>query len=114
MRGTKTQPLSDTNLSNSEEKNLHSYLNFNSNMGLIHTLCSEKYLSSKNIKKIIDSLSKEECCEREYILFQTYCNTKGKGFKTHTNFVEISTFNWAIYHSEFFRKIVSSTMKFDK
>ena len=43
---TYCQPLSDMNLSDSEGKNLHQYLNFNSNMGLIHTPCSEKYLPS--------------------------------------------------------------------
>ena len=48
---TYCQPLSDMNLSDSEEKNLHQYLNFNSNMGLIHTPCSEKYLPSEKRKK---------------------------------------------------------------
>uniref|UniRef100_A0A6N2KMR3 Ycf2 N-terminal domain-containing protein n=1 Tax=Salix viminalis TaxID=40686 RepID=A0A6N2KMR3_SALVM len=38
-------------------KNLHQYLNFNSNMGLIHTPCSEKYLPSEKGKN--ESLSKE-------------------------------------------------------
>ncbi|KAL8135400.1 hypothetical protein AgCh_010155 [Apium graveolens] len=33
-----------------EGKNSHQYLNFNSNMGLIHTPCSEKYLPSKKRK----------------------------------------------------------------
>nr|KJB15229.1 hypothetical protein B456_002G166000 [Gossypium raimondii] len=41
---TYCQPFSDMNPSDSEEKNLHQYLNFNSKMGLIHTPCSEKYL----------------------------------------------------------------------
>nr|YP_009245052.1 hypothetical chloroplast RF2 [Kolkwitzia amabilis]AMR73740.1 hypothetical chloroplast RF2 [Kolkwitzia amabilis] len=45
---TYCQPLSDMNLSDSEGKNLHQYLNFNSNMGLIHT---EKYLPSEKRKK---------------------------------------------------------------
>nr|YP_009493748.1 hypothetical chloroplast RF2 [Weigela florida]YP_009493765.1 hypothetical chloroplast RF2 [Weigela florida]AWN57643.1 hypothetical chloroplast RF2 [Weigela florida]AWN57644.1 hypothetical chloroplast RF2 [Weigela florida] len=45
---TYCQPLSDMNLSDSEGKNLHQYLNFNSNMGLIHT---DKYLPSKKRKK---------------------------------------------------------------
>nr|YP_010178207.1 Ycf2 [Impatiens cyanantha]YP_010178228.1 Ycf2 [Impatiens cyanantha]QUV73803.1 Ycf2 [Impatiens cyanantha]QUV73824.1 Ycf2 [Impatiens cyanantha]QUV73892.1 Ycf2 [Impatiens cyanantha]QUV73913.1 Ycf2 [Impatiens cyanantha] len=48
---TYCQPLSDMNLSDSEGKNLHQYLNFNSNMDLIHTPCSEKYLPSKKRKK---------------------------------------------------------------
>nr|AVM82596.1 hypothetical chloroplast RF21 [Cuspidaria floribunda]AVM82597.1 hypothetical chloroplast RF21 [Cuspidaria floribunda] len=46
---TYCQPLSDMNLSDSERKNLHQYLN--SNMGLIHTPCSEKYLPSEKRKK---------------------------------------------------------------
>nr|YP_011031185.1 hypothetical protein RF2 [Sanicula rugulosa]YP_011031202.1 hypothetical protein RF2 [Sanicula rugulosa]WQT72734.1 hypothetical protein RF2 [Sanicula hacquetioides]WQT72735.1 hypothetical protein RF2 [Sanicula hacquetioides]WQT72819.1 hypothetical protein RF2 [Sanicula rugulosa]WQT72820.1 hypothetical protein RF2 [Sanicula rugulosa] len=48
---TYCQPLSDLNLSDSEGKNSHQYLNFNSNMGLIHTPCSEKYLPSEKRKK---------------------------------------------------------------
>uniref|UniRef100_A0AAT9ZTQ4 Protein Ycf2 n=1 Tax=Phanera cardinalis TaxID=3078825 RepID=A0AAT9ZTQ4_9FABA len=48
---TYCQPLSDMNLSDSEGKNLHQYLNFNSNMGLIHTPCSEKYLQRKKPEK---------------------------------------------------------------
>ncbi|MFS7891465.1 Protein Ycf2 A [Helianthus anomalus] len=55
---TYCQPLSDMNLSDSEGKNLYQYLNFNSNMGLIHTPCSEKYLPSEKRKKT-ESLSKE-------------------------------------------------------
>nr|AVM82678.1 hypothetical chloroplast RF21 [Podranea ricasoliana]AVM82679.1 hypothetical chloroplast RF21 [Podranea ricasoliana] len=46
---TYCQPLSDRNLSDSEGKNLHQYPN--SNMGLIHTPCSEKYLPSEKRKK---------------------------------------------------------------
>nr|YP_009731797.1 Ycf2 [Siphonostegia chinensis]YP_009731815.1 Ycf2 [Siphonostegia chinensis]QHR84991.1 Ycf2 [Siphonostegia chinensis]QHR85009.1 Ycf2 [Siphonostegia chinensis] len=46
---TYCEPLSDMNLSDSEEKNLHEYLN--SNMGLIHTPGSEKYLPSEKRKK---------------------------------------------------------------
>ncbi|KAL4394140.1 hypothetical protein AHAS_Ahas02G0122200 [Arachis hypogaea] len=38
-------------------KNLHQYLNLNSNMGLIHTPCSEKYLPSEKGKT--ESLSKK-------------------------------------------------------
>uniref|UniRef100_A0AAU7YST6 Protein Ycf2 n=1 Tax=Durio graveolens TaxID=140963 RepID=A0AAU7YST6_9ROSI len=48
---TYCQPLSDMNPSDSEEKNLDQYLNFNSNMGLIHTPCSEKDLPSEKRKK---------------------------------------------------------------
>nr|YP_009436067.1 hypothetical chloroplast RF2 [Colensoa physaloides]YP_009436092.1 hypothetical chloroplast RF2 [Colensoa physaloides]ATG26244.1 hypothetical chloroplast RF2 [Colensoa physaloides]ATG26271.1 hypothetical chloroplast RF2 [Colensoa physaloides] len=48
---TYCQLLSAMNLSDSEGKNLHQSLNFNSNMGLIHNPCSEKYLPSKKEKK---------------------------------------------------------------
>nr|YP_009914947.1 Ycf2 [Chuquiraga oppositifolia]YP_009914966.1 Ycf2 [Chuquiraga oppositifolia]QLF67656.1 Ycf2 [Chuquiraga oppositifolia]QLF67674.1 Ycf2 [Chuquiraga oppositifolia] len=59
---TYCQPLSDMNLSNSEGKNLYQYLNFNSNMGLIHTPCSEKYLPSEKRKK--RSLCLKKCVEK--------------------------------------------------
>nr|YP_010443426.1 hypothetical protein RF2 [Arenaria serpyllifolia]YP_010443445.1 hypothetical protein RF2 [Arenaria serpyllifolia]UTE94300.1 hypothetical protein RF2 [Arenaria serpyllifolia]UTE94320.1 hypothetical protein RF2 [Arenaria serpyllifolia] len=56
------QPLSDMNLSDSERKNLHQYLNFNSNMGLIYTPCSEKYLPSEKRQK--RSLCLKKCVEK--------------------------------------------------
>nr|YP_009536785.1 hypothetical chloroplast RF2 [Dioscorea sansibarensis]YP_009536802.1 hypothetical chloroplast RF2 [Dioscorea sansibarensis]AYM33760.1 hypothetical chloroplast RF2 [Dioscorea sansibarensis]AYM33777.1 hypothetical chloroplast RF2 [Dioscorea sansibarensis] len=59
---TYCQPLSDMNLFDSEGKNLHQYLSFNSNMGLIHTLCSEKYLPSGKRKK--QSLCLKKCVEK--------------------------------------------------
>nr|YP_009581324.1 hypothetical chloroplast RF21 [Enemion raddeanum]YP_009581340.1 hypothetical chloroplast RF21 [Enemion raddeanum]QBK49389.1 hypothetical chloroplast RF21 [Enemion raddeanum]QBK49405.1 hypothetical chloroplast RF21 [Enemion raddeanum] len=59
---TYCQPLSDMNLSDSEGKNLHQYFNFNSNMGLIHTPCSEKYLPSEKRKK--RSLCLKKCVEK--------------------------------------------------
>nr|YP_009651978.1 hypothetical chloroplast RF21 [Chimonanthus nitens]YP_009651995.1 hypothetical chloroplast RF21 [Chimonanthus nitens]YP_010481904.1 hypothetical chloroplast RF21 [Chimonanthus salicifolius]YP_010481921.1 hypothetical chloroplast RF21 [Chimonanthus salicifolius]YP_010481988.1 hypothetical chloroplast RF21 [Chimonanthus zhejiangensis]YP_010482005.1 hypothetical chloroplast RF21 [Chimonanthus zhejiangensis]UDY67956.1 hypothetical chloroplast RF21 [Chimonanthus grammatus]QCY72707.1 hypothetic len=59
---TYCQPLSDMNLSDSEGKNLHQYLSFNSNMGLIHTPCSEKYLPSGKRKK--RSLCLKKCVEK--------------------------------------------------
>nr|YP_009756592.1 hypothetical chloroplast RF21 [Broussonetia luzonica]YP_009756613.1 hypothetical chloroplast RF21 [Broussonetia luzonica]QCA41218.1 hypothetical chloroplast RF21 [Broussonetia luzonica]QCA41239.1 hypothetical chloroplast RF21 [Broussonetia luzonica] len=59
---TYCQPLSDMNLSDSEGKNLHQYLNFNSNMGLIHTPCSEKYLPSEKSKK--RGLCLKKCLEK--------------------------------------------------
>nr|YP_009557586.1 hypothetical protein RF2 [Macarthuria keigheryi]QBC72345.1 hypothetical protein RF2 [Macarthuria keigheryi] len=67
---TYCQPLSDMNLSDSERKNLHQYLNFNSNMGLIYTPCSEKYLPSEKRKK--RSLCLKKCVEkgRVYRTFQ--------------------------------------------
>ncbi|RDY14308.1 Protein Ycf2, partial [Mucuna pruriens] len=62
---TYCQPLSDMNLPDSEGKNLHQYLNFNSNMGLIHTPCSEKYLPSEKKKKRSPCLKK--CLEKGQI-----------------------------------------------
>ncbi|XP_073220846.1 hypothetical chloroplast RF21 (chloroplast) [Cicer arietinum] len=50
---TYCEPLSDRNLPNSEGKNLHQYLNFNSNIGLIDIPYSEKYLPSEKRKKRI-------------------------------------------------------------
>ncbi|KAK9661538.1 hypothetical protein RND81_O114900 [Saponaria officinalis] len=50
------------NLSDSERKNLHQYLNFNSNMGVIYTPCSEKYLPSEKRKK--RSLCLKKCVEK--------------------------------------------------
>nr|YP_010249895.1 hypothetical protein RF2 [Strobilanthes biocullata]QTT78337.1 hypothetical protein RF2 [Strobilanthes biocullata] len=56
------------NLSDSEGKNLHQCLN--SNMGLIHTPCSEKYLPSEKRRK--RSLSLKKCVEKGqmYRIFQ--------------------------------------------
>nr|YP_010163418.1 hypothetical chloroplast RF21 [Parochetus communis]QRI61210.1 hypothetical chloroplast RF21 [Parochetus communis] len=51
LETTYCQRLSDMNLPDSEGKNLHQYLNFNSNIGLIHTPYSEKYLPSEKRKK---------------------------------------------------------------
>nr|QUV77273.1 hypothetical protein RF2 [Markhamia cauda-felina]QUV77274.1 hypothetical protein RF2 [Markhamia cauda-felina] len=61
---TYCQPLSDMNLSDSEGKNLHQYLN--SNMGLIHTPCSEKYLPSEKRKKrsLCPGLRLKKCVEK--------------------------------------------------
>nr|YP_010858386.1 hypothetical protein RF2 [Wallichia gracilis]YP_010858403.1 hypothetical protein RF2 [Wallichia gracilis]WGM71787.1 hypothetical protein RF2 [Wallichia gracilis]WGM71804.1 hypothetical protein RF2 [Wallichia gracilis] len=67
---TYCQPLSDMNLSDSEGKNLYQYLSFNSNMGLIHTPCSEKYFPSGKRKK--RSLCLKKCVEKRqmYRIFQ--------------------------------------------
>nr|YP_010259001.1 hypothetical chloroplast RF21 [Chiloglottis cornuta]YP_010259009.1 hypothetical chloroplast RF21 [Chiloglottis cornuta]UIX23871.1 hypothetical chloroplast RF21 [Chiloglottis cornuta]UIX23879.1 hypothetical chloroplast RF21 [Chiloglottis cornuta] len=59
LERTSCQPLSDMNLSDSEGKNLHQYLSFNSNMGLIHTPCS---LPSEKRKK--RSLCLKKCVEK--------------------------------------------------
>nr|YP_009861266.1 photosystem I assembly protein Ycf2 [Orontium aquaticum]QIU82957.1 photosystem I assembly protein Ycf2 [Orontium aquaticum] len=65
---TYCQPFSDMNLSDS--KNSHQYLSFNSNMGLIHTPCSDKYLPSGKRKK--RSLCLKKCVEKRqmYRIFQ--------------------------------------------
>nr|YP_010291581.1 hypothetical protein RF2 [Rapatea paludosa]YP_010291598.1 hypothetical protein RF2 [Rapatea paludosa]ULQ67588.1 hypothetical protein RF2 [Rapatea paludosa]ULQ67605.1 hypothetical protein RF2 [Rapatea paludosa] len=67
---TYCQPLSDMNLSDSEGENLHQYLSFNSNMGLIHTPCSEKYLPSGKRKKRSLCLKKYVEKGRMYRTFQ--------------------------------------------
>nr|UDN43298.1 hypothetical protein RF2 [Leptodermis kumaonensis]UDN43315.1 hypothetical protein RF2 [Leptodermis kumaonensis] len=69
LERTYCQPLSDMNLSDSEGKNLHQYRNFNSNMGLIHTPCSEKYLPSEKRKK--RSLCLKKCVEKGQ-LYRTF------------------------------------------
>nr|QUB02887.1 hypothetical chloroplast RF21 [Weldenia candida]QUB02904.1 hypothetical chloroplast RF21 [Weldenia candida] len=79
---TYCQPLSDMNLSDSEGKNFHQYFNFNSNMGLIHTPCSEKYLPSGKRKKrslcLKKRVEKRQMYRRDsaflskWNLFQTY------------------------------------------
>nr|YP_011008531.1 Ycf2 [Tacca plantaginea]YP_011008552.1 Ycf2 [Tacca plantaginea]WPV72357.1 Ycf2 [Tacca plantaginea]WPV72378.1 Ycf2 [Tacca plantaginea] len=66
---TYCQSLSDMNLSDSEGKNLHQYLSFNSNMGLIHTPCSEKYLPSGKRKK--QSLCLKKCVEKRQ-MYRTF------------------------------------------
>uniref|UniRef100_UPI0030E31653 Ycf2 n=1 Tax=Alisma lanceolatum TaxID=365730 RepID=UPI0030E31653 len=66
---TYCQPFSDMNLSDSEGKNLHQYLSFNSNMGLIHTPCSEKYLPSAKRKK--RSLCLKKCVEK-WQMYRTF------------------------------------------
>nr|UBT67960.1 hypothetical protein RF2 [Panax vietnamensis] len=106
---TYCQPLSDMNLSDSEGKNSHQYLNFNSNMGLIHTPCSEKYLPSEKRKK--RSLCLKKCVEKgqmyrtfqrdsafstlsKWNLFQTYMPwfLTSTGYK-YLNFIFLDTFS---------------------
>ncbi|KAF1876930.1 hypothetical protein Lal_00033855 [Lupinus albus] len=62
---TYCQSLSHMNLPDSEGKNLHQYMNFNANMGLIHTPCFEKYLPSEKRKKQSPCLKK--CLEKGQI-----------------------------------------------
>ena len=72
---TYCQPLSDMNLPDSEGKNLHQYLNFNSNMGLIHTPCSEKCLPSEKRKKRSPCLKK--CLEKGQ-MYRTFQRDKSE------------------------------------
>ena len=118
---TYCQPLSDMNLSDSEGKNLHQYLNFNSNMGLIHTPCSEKYLPSEKRKK--RSLCLKKCLEKgqmyrtfqrdsafstlsKWNLFQTYMPwfLTSTGYK-YLNLIFLDTFSDLL-------PILSSSQKF--
>nr|YP_009556053.1 hypothetical protein RF2 [Sarcobatus vermiculatus]YP_009556070.1 hypothetical protein RF2 [Sarcobatus vermiculatus]QBC69849.1 hypothetical protein RF2 [Sarcobatus vermiculatus]QBC69850.1 hypothetical protein RF2 [Sarcobatus vermiculatus]QBE88282.1 hypothetical chloroplast RF2 [Sarcobatus vermiculatus]QBE88302.1 hypothetical chloroplast RF2 [Sarcobatus vermiculatus] len=106
---TYCQPLSDMNLSDSERKNLHQYLNFNLNMGLIYTPCSEKYLPSEKRKK--QSLCLKKCVEKgqmyrtfqrdsafstlsKWNLFQTYMPwfLTSTGYK-YLNLIFLDTFS---------------------
>nr|YP_008999896.1 hypothetical chloroplast RF21 [Petrosavia stellaris]AGY95348.1 hypothetical chloroplast RF21 [Petrosavia stellaris] len=73
---TYCQPLSDMNLSDSEGKNLHQYLSFNSKMGLIHTPCSDKYLPSGDKylpsgKRKKRSLCLKKCVEKRQ-MYRTF------------------------------------------
>nr|YP_010723327.1 Ycf2 protein [Phalocallis coelestis]YP_010723345.1 Ycf2 protein [Phalocallis coelestis]WDW26697.1 Ycf2 protein [Phalocallis coelestis]WDW26715.1 Ycf2 protein [Phalocallis coelestis] len=80
---TYCQPLSDMNLSDSEGKNLHQYLSFNSNMGLIHTPCSEKDFPSGKRKK--RSLCLKKCVEKG----QMY-----RTFRRNSAFSNLSKWKW--------------------
>nr|YP_010575694.1 Ycf2 protein [Xylanche himalaica]YP_010575702.1 Ycf2 protein [Xylanche himalaica]UZN42927.1 Ycf2 protein [Xylanche himalaica]UZN42935.1 Ycf2 protein [Xylanche himalaica] len=116
---TYCQPLSDMNLSDSEGKNLHQYLN--SNMGLIHTPCSDKYLPSEKRKK--RSLCLKKCVEKgqmyrtfqrdsvfstisKWNLFQTYMPwfLTSTGYK-YLNLIFLDTFSELL-------PILSSSQKF--
>nr|YP_010379028.1 hypothetical protein RF2 [Astragalus americanus]UCS40017.1 hypothetical protein RF2 [Astragalus americanus] len=66
------QPLSDMNLTDSEGKNLHKYLNFNSNMGLIQTPYSEKFFPSEKRKKRSPYVKKPLEKGEMYRTFQRY------------------------------------------
>nr|YP_010987236.1 hypothetical protein RF2 [Krascheninnikovia ceratoides]YP_010987254.1 hypothetical protein RF2 [Krascheninnikovia ceratoides]WOL38652.1 hypothetical protein RF2 [Krascheninnikovia ceratoides]WOL38653.1 hypothetical protein RF2 [Krascheninnikovia ceratoides] len=59
---TDCQPFFDMSLSDSEKKNLHQYLDINSNMDFISTPCSEKYLLLEKRKK--RSLCLKKCVEK--------------------------------------------------
>nr|WRY72286.1 hypothetical chloroplast RF21 [Sclerocactus unguispinus]WRY72303.1 hypothetical chloroplast RF21 [Sclerocactus unguispinus] len=92
---TYCQPLSDMNLSDSERKNLHQYLNFNSNMGFIYTpSCSEKYLPSEKSKK--RSLCLKKCVDEkgQWNRFQKFMPLflTSRGYK-HLNLIFLDTFS---------------------
>nr|AUD56529.1 Ycf2 [Cabomba caroliniana] len=104
---TYCQPLSDMNLSDSEGKNLHQYLSFNSNLGLIHTPCSEKYLPSAKkrnlcLKKCVEKRQIYRAFQRDsafsnlskWNLFQTYMPwfLTSAGCK-YLNFILLDTFS---------------------
>nr|QXV93841.1 Ycf2 [Epimedium diphyllum]QXV93858.1 Ycf2 [Epimedium diphyllum]QXV95083.1 Ycf2 [Epimedium trifoliolatobinatum]QXV95100.1 Ycf2 [Epimedium trifoliolatobinatum] len=114
------QALSDMNPSDSEGKNLHQFLNFNSKMGLID---SEKYLlpSEKRKKR---SLYLNKCVEegqmyRTYSAFSTLSNMfqtympwffTSTGYK-YLNFILLDTFK-KVYNSDLLRiAILSSSQK---
>nr|NP_054393.1 Ycf2 [Epifagus virginiana]NP_054397.1 Ycf2 [Epifagus virginiana]P30072.1 RecName: Full=Protein Ycf2 [Epifagus virginiana]AAA65867.1 unknown [Epifagus virginiana]AAA65873.1 unknown [Epifagus virginiana] len=120
---TYCQPLSDMNLSDSEGKNFHQYLNFNSNMGLIHTPCSDKYLPSEKRKKRSLCINKYKCVEKgqmyrtfqrkvafstlsKWNLFQTYMPwfLTSAGYK-YINLIFLDTFSELL-------SILSSSKKF--
>nr|YP_009894582.1 Ycf2 [Crateva tapia]YP_009894602.1 Ycf2 [Crateva tapia]QKK41042.1 Ycf2 [Crateva tapia]QKK41062.1 Ycf2 [Crateva tapia] len=118
---TYCQTLSDMNLSDSEEKSLHQYLNFNSNMGLIHTPCSEKYLPSEKrkkrslcLKKCVDKGQMDRTFQRDsafstlskWNLFQTYMPwfLTSTGYK-YLNLIFLDTFSDLL-------RILSSSQKF--
>ncbi|CAI0433468.1 unnamed protein product [Linum tenue] len=117
----RSDPLSDMNLSDSEGENLHQYLNFNSNMGLIHTPCFEKYLPSEKRKK--RNLCLKKCVEKgqmyrifqrdsvfstlsKWNLFQTYMPwfLTSTGYK-YLNLIFLDTFSDLL-------PILSSSQKF--
>nr|SFV96892.1 Ycf2 [Ionopsidium abulense]SFV96910.1 Ycf2 [Ionopsidium abulense] len=118
LERTYCQTLSDMNLSDSEEKSLHQYLNFNSNMGLIHTPCSEKYLQRKKqslcLKKCVDKGQMNRTFQRDsafstlpkWNLFQTYMPWffTSTGYK-YLNLIFLDTFSDLL-------RILSSSQKF--
>nr|UED18839.1 hypothetical protein RF2 [Euphorbia bisellenbeckii]UED18857.1 hypothetical protein RF2 [Euphorbia bisellenbeckii] len=116
---TYCQPLSDMNLSDLEGKNLHQYLNFNSNMGLIHTPCSEKNLPSEKRKK--RSLCLKKCVEKGQ-MYRTFQRdsafstlSKWNLFKTYMPWFFTSTgykYLNLIFFDIFSDLILSSSQKF--
>nr|YP_009899735.1 Ycf2 [Notoceras bicorne]YP_009899755.1 Ycf2 [Notoceras bicorne]QKK46630.1 Ycf2 [Notoceras bicorne]QKK46650.1 Ycf2 [Notoceras bicorne] len=111
---TYCQTLSDMTLSDSEEKSLHQYLN--SNMGLIHTPCSEKYLHRKkrSLCLCVDKGQMDRTFQRDsafstlskWNLFQTYMPWffTSTGYK-YLNLIFLDTFSDLL-------RILSSSQKF--
>ncbi|GJR92019.1 ycf2 protein [Tanacetum coccineum] len=114
---TYCQPLSDMNLSDSEGKNLYQYLNFNSNMGLIHTPCSEKYLPSEKRKK--RSLCLKKCVEKGQ-MYRTFQRERDSAYSTLSKWNLFQTYMpWFLTSTGYImanssEKILSSTMESDK
>nr|YP_009340617.1 Ycf2 protein [Wimmerella hederacea]YP_009340639.1 Ycf2 protein [Wimmerella hederacea]APQ40189.1 hypothetical chloroplast RF2 [Wimmerella hederacea]APQ40213.1 hypothetical chloroplast RF2 [Wimmerella hederacea] len=92
LERTYCQPLSDMNLSDSEGKNLYQSLNFNSNMGLIHNLCSEKYLPPKRRNK--ESLWLKKKCAQQKRMDRTF--QRDSAFSTRSKWNLFQTYlPWA-------------------
>nr|YP_010997014.1 hypothetical chloroplast RF2 [Plumbago zeylanica]WPJ72713.1 hypothetical chloroplast RF2 [Plumbago zeylanica] len=132
LERTYRQPLSDMSLSEEEGKNLHQYLNFNSNMGLIHTPRSEKYFPSEKRKK--RSLRLKKCVEKgqmdrifqgvqrdsdfstllksKWNLFQTYMPwfLTSTGYK-YLNFLFLDTFSDLLSSNPKFGSIFHDIMR---
>nr|YP_009435089.1 hypothetical chloroplast RF2 [Lobelia laxa]YP_009435114.1 hypothetical chloroplast RF2 [Lobelia laxa]ATG25090.1 hypothetical chloroplast RF2 [Lobelia laxa]ATG25117.1 hypothetical chloroplast RF2 [Lobelia laxa] len=92
LERTYCQPLSEMNLSDSEGKNLYQSLNFNSNMGLIHNLCSEKYLPPKRGNK--ESLWLKKKCAQQKRMDRTF--QRDSAFSTRSKWNLFQTYlPWA-------------------
>nr|YP_009339919.1 hypothetical chloroplast RF2 [Lobelia jasionoides]YP_009339942.1 hypothetical chloroplast RF2 [Lobelia jasionoides]APQ39401.1 hypothetical chloroplast RF2 [Lobelia jasionoides]APQ39426.1 hypothetical chloroplast RF2 [Lobelia jasionoides] len=92
LERTYCQPLSDMNLSDSEGKNLYQSLNFNSNMGLIHNLCSEKYVPPKRGNK--ESLWLKKKCAQQKRMDRTF--QRDSAFSTRSKWNRFQTYlPWA-------------------
>nr|YP_010565550.1 hypothetical chloroplast RF21 [Yoania prainii]UZA66662.1 hypothetical chloroplast RF21 [Yoania prainii] len=93
------QLISYMNLYYLERNNLNQYLSLNSNMGLINTLCSYKYLSSGKNKNISFCLNK--------------CIYKGQMYRTFSSFLNLSKCNlFQIYMPWFLTSIGCQYLNF--
>nr|YP_009403598.1 hypothetical chloroplast RF2 [Hippobroma longiflora]YP_009403621.1 hypothetical chloroplast RF2 [Hippobroma longiflora]ASA34790.1 hypothetical chloroplast RF2 [Hippobroma longiflora]ASA34815.1 hypothetical chloroplast RF2 [Hippobroma longiflora] len=92
LERTYCQPLSDMNLSDSEGKNLYQFLNFNSNMDLIHILGSAKYLPPKRGNK--ESLWLKKKCAQQKRMDRTF--QRDSAFSTRSKWNLFQTYlPWA-------------------